>query len=113
MKNVDFTEKNITETVTIYREEYDKLIAKNAEMSKQIKWLMERLKLNNKKMFSSSFKKSEEEDTQLSIFNEAEVTSDIKLSEPQMEDCLPNYIQDVQFYVILFYKYLHNLNSKM
>lgn len=91
MKNVEIIEKNTTETVTISREEYDKLIAQNAEMASQIKWLMERLKLNNRKVFGSSSEKSEEDDAQLSIFNEAEEISDIKLPEPQLEEVKSHY----------------------
>jgi transposase len=98
MKSIDITDKNSTETVTISREEYDnikiqndKLKAQNAEMTQQIKWLMERIKLNNRKMFGSSSEKSEENNAQLSIFNEAEETADIKQPEPELEPVKAHY----------------------
>ena len=67
MKNVENIEKVTTETVTISREEYDKLIAQNLEMQKQIKWLMDTIKLKNNKIFGSSSEKSNKEERHLSV----------------------------------------------
>jgi len=92
MENVENTEKTTTETVTITREEYDKLIAQNSEMQKQINWLMETIKLKNNKIFGSSSEKTNiEESDQLSIFNEAEIESDLKVREPELEEIKAHY----------------------
>lgn len=92
MKNVKNIEKVTTETVTISREEYDKLIAQNLEMQKQIKWLMDTIKLKNNKIFGSSSEKSnKEESDQLSIFNEAEVESNLQVKEPELEEVKAHY----------------------
>ncbi len=92
MKNVENIEKTATETITISREEYDKLIAQNLEMQKQIKWLMDTIKLKNNKIFGSSSEKSNnEESDQLSIFNEAEVESNLPVKEPELEEVKAHY----------------------
>ena len=91
MKNIEINQKTSQETVTISREDYDKLIEQNKEMSQQIKWLMETLKLNNKKIFGSSSEKTEEGSSQLSIFNEAEEIADIKKQEPELEEVKAHY----------------------
>lgn len=91
MESIRNTERNSTETVTISREEYNKLKAQNTEMAQQIKWLMERIKLSNRKMFGSSSEKSEENNAQMSIFNEAEITADTKQKEPELEPVKAHY----------------------
>ncbi|MDD4089046.1 MAG: transposase [Tissierellia bacterium] len=92
MKNVENIEKVTTETITISREEYDNLIAQNLEMQKQIKWLMDTIKLKNNKIFgSSSEKTNKEESDQLSIFNEAEVESNLQVKEPELEEVKAHY----------------------
>ena len=92
MENVENIEKTTTETITITREEYDKLISQNTEMQKQIKWLMETIKLKNNKIFGSSSEKTNKEDSdQLSIFNEAETESDLKVKEPELEEVKAHY----------------------
>ncbi len=92
MKNVEINSKTSQETVTILREDYDKLIAQNKELSQKIQWLMETIKLNKKKMFGSSSEKTvEEESAQLSIFNEAEETANIKRPEPELEEVKSHY----------------------
>jgi len=92
MKNVEINSKISQETVTILREDYDKLIAQNKELSEKLQWFMETIKLNNKKMFgSSSEKTAKEESAQLSIFNEAEETANIKRPEPELEEVKSHY----------------------
>lgn len=92
MKNVEINSKTPQETITILREDYDKLIAQNKEMSQKLQWLMETIKLNNKKMFGSSSEKTkEEESAQLSIFNEAEEVANIKKPEPELEEVKSHY----------------------
>ncbi|HAQ40613.1 MAG TPA: IS66 family transposase [Clostridiales bacterium] len=76
----------------ISREEYDKLIDENQKMQKQIQWLMETIKLKNNKIFgSSSEKTSQEESDQISIFNEAEVESNLTVPEPELEEVKAHY----------------------
>ena len=92
MKNVENIEKTATKTITISREEYDKLIAQNLEMQKQIKWLMDTIKLKNNKIFGSSSERTNiEESDQLSIFNEAEVESNLQVKEPILEEVKAHY----------------------
>lgn len=92
MKNVEINSKMPQETVTISREEYNKLIAQNKELSQKVLWLMETINLNNKKMFGSSSEKTvEEESAQLSIFNEAEEIANIKRPEPELEEVKSHY----------------------
>jgi len=92
MKNVEINSKTSQETITILCEDYDKLIAQNKELSQKIQWLMETISLNNKKMFGSSSEKTvEEESAQLSIFNEAEETANIKRPEPEFEEVKSHY----------------------
>jgi len=52
---------------------------------------METIKLNNIKMFGSSSEKTEEESTQLSIFNEAEEIANIRKPEPELEEVKSHY----------------------
>ena len=92
MENVENIEKTTTETVTILREEYDKLIAQNIDMQKQIKWLKETIMLKNNKIFGSSSEKTNKEDSdQLSIFNEAEAESNLQVKEPELEEVKAHY----------------------
>ena len=90
MESKNVNETSNTEIITISRAEYDELMAakaKNAELSQQNNWLMERLKLNNKKLFGSSSEKTEQEDSdQLCLFNEAEAFADESAPEPEISD---------------------------
>ena len=72
MESKNVNETSNTEIITISRAEYDELMAakaKNAELSQQNNWLMERLKLNNKKLFGSSSEKTEQEDSSLTALS--------------------------------------------
>jgi len=90
MENKAFNDTSNTETITISRAEYDELLAAKAqasELAQQNNWLMERLKLNNKKLFGSSSEKTEQEDSdQLCLFNEAEAFADESAPEPEISD---------------------------
>lgn len=74
MKNDAKTLTSNTETVTISRAEYEKLVAQNTELTQQVDWLMEQLRLSKKKIFGASSEKTKAELVgQLSlVFNEAE-----------------------------------------
>lgn len=91
MKNIEINAKTPQETITISREEYNNLIAQNKEMAQKLQWLMETIKLNNRKMFGSSSEKTEEESAQLSIFNEAEEIANIRKPEPELEEVKSHY----------------------
>ena len=71
------------ETVTISRAEYEALKEQNAELSQQVQWFMEQMRLAKKRMFGVSSEKARAEvEEQLSLlFNEAEVHADIERQE--------------------------------
>lgn len=71
------------ETVTISRAEYEALEEQNAELSQQVQWLMEQMRLAKKRMFGASSEKARAEaEEQLSfLFNEAEAHADIEQHE--------------------------------
>lgn len=72
------------ETVTISRAEYEALKEENAELSRKVDWLMERLRLNRQKRFGASSEKSMDDALeQLSLlFDEAEVYAEQEKAEP-------------------------------
>ena len=77
MKKLEETGTRTTETVTISRAEYDlfmELKSRNTKLSQQVDWLLEQLRLANKKRFGASSEKVQEELMgQLSLMlNEAE-----------------------------------------
>jgi len=77
MKNEARTETRTTDTVTISRAEYEALTAQKAqleELTQQVNWLMEQLRLSKKKVYgSSSERTSDELEGQMRlVFNEAE-----------------------------------------
>ena len=75
------------EAVTIPRAEYEAyqtLKEENAELSRKVDWLMERLRLNRQKRFGASSEKSSDDALeQLSLlFDEAEVYAEQEKAEP-------------------------------
>ena len=74
MKKLKEAGTRTTETVTISRAEYENLKSQNSELSQQVDWLLEQLRLANKKRFGASSEKSGEElmDQMSLMFNEAE-----------------------------------------
>jgi len=58
-------------------------------MKQQIEWLMEQLKLSKHRQFGASSEKSEYD--QINIFNEAEVTADKTVSEPELIEIEKHY----------------------
>lgn len=83
MENERKSTGNTAETVTISRAEYEALKEQNAELSQQVQWLMEQMRLAKKRMFGASSEKARAEvEEQLSLlFNEAEVHADIEQHE--------------------------------
>ena len=77
---------NTAEAVTISRAEYERLKSlkeQNAELSQQVQWLMEQMRLAKKRMFGASSEKVRTKvEEQLSfLFNEAEAHTDIERRE--------------------------------
>lgn len=70
------------ETVTIPRAEYESLKTHNAELSQQVNWLMEQMRLARHRQFGSSSEKSEYD--QIDFFNEAEANADTHAAEPEL-----------------------------
>jgi len=93
MENVVRNNKNSAETVTISRAEYDTLKAQNAELSQQVDWLMEQIRLVRQKHFGSSSEQSKYDiGEQLSLlFNEAEVFADEKIADPELTEIEKHY----------------------
>lgn len=90
-KVIEENEKN-AEMVSISRSEYETfkvLKEQNAELSGQVKWLMEQMRLARHKRFGASSEKSEYD--QLGLFNEAEVAADGKIAEPELTEVKSHY----------------------
>jgi len=85
MKSVQNEETRTTETVTISRAEYEELKAQNAELSQQVQYLLEQMRLARKKQFGASSEQSRyDAPEQLSLFNEAEFFADARSAEPEL-----------------------------
>ena len=81
--------KNDTATVTIPKSEYESLKAENAELAQKVQWLMEQFKLARHRQFGASSEKSAYDQTNL--FNEAEVTADVNVTEPELTEVKRHY----------------------
>lgn len=53
--------------------EYDALIADKAHLERQVKYLLDQMRLSRHRQFGASSEKSEYDAAQLNLFNEAEV----------------------------------------
>ena len=60
-KKLHKSETSTAEMVTISRVEYEALKAQNAELSGQVDWLLEQMRLAKKKLFGASSEKIQEE----------------------------------------------------
>lgn len=89
----------IENTVCISREDYDKLINDNENLTSEIvnlkqkvNWLEECMKLKNKKIFGASSERNTNEDSdQLSLFNEVETYGDVNAVEPEITEVKAHY----------------------
>lgn len=79
------------ETITISQAEYDTLLAQNAELTNQVKWLLEQMRLARHKQYGSSSEKSRYD--QEDLFNELEATADARLPEPELMEIQRHYRQ--------------------
>jgi transposase len=71
-----------SETITVPLSEYQSLKERCSELETQVKWLMEQLKINNKKTYGSKSEQTEYVCEQLSLLhNEAEFYADVEKKE--------------------------------
>jgi len=93
MEKVNENFINSAETITISRVEYETLKTQNAELSQQVNWLMEQIRLARQKRFGSSSEQSKyDAGEQLSLlFNEAEVFADEKAAKPELTEVQQHY----------------------
>lgn len=78
------------ETVTMTKAEYDALIADRAHLERQVKYLLEQMRLARHRQFGPSSEKSEYDAAQLNLFNEAEVFAGPK-AEPELVEIEKHY----------------------
>jgi len=78
--------KSTIETVTISKVEYDNLCNNVTELTAKVEWLMEQFRLAQHRRFGSSSEKSDYD--QVSLFNEAEVASDIAILSNGVEEII-------------------------
>lgn len=82
MKTQEISIENLLNTI----EEKDRKIA---ELEQQVKWFMSQIRLAKHKQFGVSSEQTNS--TQLSIFNEAESTSDLNIPEPELTGVKAHY----------------------
>lgn len=58
---------------------------KNAELTAKLKWYEEQFRLSKQREFGASSEKTNPDQIELSLFNEAEITADSKVEEPTIE----------------------------
>jgi transposase len=76
--------KNIAETITIPKSEYDSLCKNVTELTAKVEWLMEQFRLAQHRRFGASSEKSMPDGfAQMNLFNESEVASDVLVPEPE------------------------------
>lgn len=85
---MDEHHENPEELVTITRAEYQALQAQNEQLSQQVRWLMEQMRLARHKQFGSSSEKSQYD--VIDLFNEPEFFADQRVAEPELTQ-IQNY----------------------
>ncbi|XWX61201.1 IS66 family transposase [Desulfitobacterium sp. AusDCA] len=90
MKNVNETVEESAEVVSISRTEYNEYLSlktQNAELSRQVEWFLEQLRLARQKRFGSSSEQSKYDVwEQPNLFNEAEVLADEAVPKSELTD---------------------------
>ena len=89
MNNAHTNPANRDDIITLSRAEYDALLAQNAELTNQVKWLMEQMRLARHKEYGPSSEKSKYDHEDL--FNEAEATADARVPEPELTEIQRHY----------------------
>lgn len=82
------------EMIFVSRTEYEALKIQNEELTQQVKWLMEQMRLSKQKQFGSSSEKSKYD--QFNLFNEAEATADERVPEPELTEVQKHYRKNVK-----------------
>ncbi|HCW08567.1 MAG TPA: IS66 family transposase, partial [Cytophagales bacterium] len=82
------------ETISVSRAEYEALKTHNAELTQQVQWLMEQMRLARQKRFGASSEKSQSE--QYNLFNEAEATADQRIAEPSLTEVQRHFRRKVK-----------------
>lgn len=91
MENKSLAATSNTETITISRAEYDTLNGQISELSHQVQYLLEQMRLARKKQYGSSSEQSKYDGgEQLSLFNEAEFFAD-ESPEPELTEVEKHY----------------------
>ena len=72
------------EKIIITKAEYTSMKDQIAELSQQVQWFMEQVRLAKHRQFGTSSEKSQYD--QFNLFNEAEATTDDRVSEPELEE---------------------------
>lgn len=89
MNNAHTNPANRDDIITLSRAEYDALLAQNAELTNQVKWLMEQMRLARHKEYGPSSEKSKYDHEDL--FNEPEATADMRFPEPELTEIQLHY----------------------
>ena len=78
-------DKSSAEMVSISREEYEAVKAQNAELTQQVQWLMEQMRLAKKKIFGVSGEQTSKElaEQLCFLFNEPETHVDLTEQDPE------------------------------
>jgi len=81
-----------TEKLDRLQHENDSLRSEVAELTAQVSWLMEQVRLSRHQRFGASSEKSEYDNiAQLNIFNESEMTADANVPEPEISEVKKYY----------------------
>lgn len=83
--SMDKSTKNATRTTENLEERVSTLEKENEELAAQLKWYQEQFRLSQKQRFGSSSEKTDPDQIELPLFNEAEVTQDQSVEEPTVE----------------------------
>lgn len=76
---------NLPNTTEDLQKRCETLEKQNAELTAKLKWFEEQFRLSQQRQFGSSSEKTNSDQLELPLFNEAEVEADPKLEEPTIE----------------------------
>ena len=79
------TTTNSPNTIEHLEQRCETLEKQNAELTAKLKWYEEQLRLGKQRQFGSSSEKTNPDQLELPLFNEAEVEADLKIDEPTIE----------------------------
>ncbi|MFV8830583.1 IS66 family transposase, partial [Alkalihalobacterium sp. APHAB7] len=82
MKTTETTSRRTTEEL---EERVSSLEKQNAELTAKIKWFEEQFRLSKQRQFGTSSEKTNADQLELPLFNEAEISADPTIEEPTVE----------------------------